>query len=207
MLRLKVCGLKHNTLEVIEQIEPDFAGFIYYEKSPRYVEQITIDISHTKTRKVGVFVDQHFEFIANKVKVDQLDVVQLHGFETPTFCASIKKIAKVIKVFSGNNLPDQETLDVYGPVIDYYLFDTRSKVMGGSGQTFDWHQLKDLKLNKPIIISGGIGLENIDELLKMQDLPIYGIDVNSHFETKPGHKNIEDLKRLKNKIRHELSSK
>lgn len=195
-VKLKVCGLRDNAQEVVSQIMPDMAGFIYYNKSPRYVGELDVRAITAKC-KVGVFVNEKIERVRSIVSNDKLDMVQLHGHESVAYCKELKKHVKVIKVFSGNVEIDAALLNTYADAIDYYLFDTRDENFGGTGRPFNWNNLNELKLEKPLILSGGIGVEEAKSAMLQNALNIYAIDVNSKFENKPGLKNLELLERLK----------
>lgn len=203
-LKLKVCGLRDNALEVMEEIQPDFAGFIFYDQSPRFVRFMDSDRLPKGIKKVGVFVNASFEFIKDKIDSYGLDVVQLHGDEPKELCERVREFAEVIKVFSGNEDIDKQQIKDYEPYVDYFLFDTRGHTYGGTGQTFDWQKLTAISTEKPVILSGGIGLEEVKKLKEYSDLTIYAIDVNSRFEEAPGIKNIEELKKLKSILEHEV---
>ncbi len=202
-LSLKVCGMKHNTLEVA-QLQPDYLGFIFFEKSKRNYDKAHIEILPEGIQKVGVFVDASIEFVIDKIKQFQFDVIQLHGSETPEYCKRLQTDSKVElwKVFSIKDHFDFSVLEAYEAVIDKFLFDTKGKEKGGNGYTFDWSVLQDYPSQKPFILSGGIGLEEIPAVneLKKTALPLAGIDVNSKFEDKPGLKNIDLLKSLVNEL-------
>lgn len=214
-VKLKVCGMKYNPVEVAS-LQPDYLGFIFYDKSRRFF-QGEIPKLPSGVRKVGVFVNASLEDISEKIKEHQLDVIQLHGDETPEFCEKLfaqcqtelieveveievempaLSAVEVWKVFGINDSFDYGVLRPYEKVIDKFLFDTQSKERGGTGKTFNWDVLKNYPSKKPFILSGGIGLEEIEELKKIlqTELPIYAVDVNSKFESKPGLKNITDLK-------------
>ena len=202
-LSLKVCGMKHNTLEVA-QLKPDYLGFIFFEKSKRNYDKAHIEILPEGIQKVGVFVDASIEFVIDKIKQFQFDVIQLHGSETPEYCKRLQTDSKVElwKVFSIKDHFDFSVLEAYETVVDKFLFDTKGKEKGGNGYTFDWSVLQDYPSQKPFILSGGIGLEEIPAVneLKKTKLPLFGIDVNSKFEDKPGLKNIDLLKSLVNEL-------
>ena len=202
-LSLKVCGMKHNTLEVA-QLQPDYLGFIFFEKSKRNYDKAHIEILPEGIQKVGVFVDASIEFVIDKIKQFQFDVIQLHGSETPEYCKRLQTDSKVElwKVFSIKDHFDFSVLEAYEAVVDKFLFDTKGKEKGGNGYTFDWSVLQDYPSQKPFILSGGIGLEEIPAVneLKKTALPLAGIDVNSKFEDKPGLKNIDLLKSLVNEL-------
>ena len=188
-VRIKICGMKYsdNILEV-SQLLPDYLGFIFYKKSLRYFEGAIPEIPKS-IKKVGVFVDETEENIIEKIEKYDLNLIQLHGKETPGLCTKLQKIVPVIKVFSVDDDFDFQELEKYENACDYFLFDTKGKLHGGNGVTFNWDILKNYKSQKPIFLSGGIGVEEIDRI-KQLNLSIFAIDVNSKFETQPGLKNI-----------------
>ncbi len=195
--------MKYNTAEVA-QLQPDFLGFIFYENSPRDFYD-TIPELPKSIKKVGVFVDEKVEVIVSKIEKHQLDAIQLHGHESPEVCRLLKSTNKeIIKVFSIKNDFDFSVLSHYEDVCDYFLFDTKGKLPGGNGYTFNWDILKDYPSTKPYFLSGGIGLkelENINAFTKSSASKYcYAIDVNSKFEIEPGLKHIEDLKEFKDSL-------
>ncbi len=199
-VRIKICGMKFpkNILEV-GTLLPDFMGFIFWGKSSRYFEG-EIPMLPKSIKKVGVFVDESFEIVVSKIDKYKLDCIQLHGNESIEFCQKLKEIPiEIIKVFSIKDNFNFEILREFENVCDYFLFDTKGKLPGGNGTTFDWNLLKKYPSNKPFFLSGGIGIEEIN-LLKDMNLPIYGIDVNSKFETEPGLKKTELLKSFQSQI-------
>ncbi|MBL6449474.1 phosphoribosylanthranilate isomerase [Fulvivirga sp. 29W222] len=203
-IKLKVCGLRDNIPEVAE-LKPDFVGFIFYNRSPRYVGDVLMKDHFSgfseSTMKVGVFVNHPVEKVLEIARMYELDFAQLHGDEPFEECLHLKiNGVGVIKVFSGNDTIDRDLLMGYGEVVDYYLFDTRLQKYGGNGVAFDWTHLKGLDLPKPIILSGGLTLENICQLEEIDDLDIYAIDINSQFEVSPGLKNTELIKQLKQQM-------
>ena len=217
-MKLKVCGMKHNTAEVAA-LQPDYLGFIFYQGSPRNFNGEEIP-TFAGIKKVGVFVNAPIDFVIEKVTKFNLDVVQLHGEESPHYCASLKgeiyiEIARyrdaqpnqgsygitdveMWKVFSVKDTFNFEVLKPYENSVEAFLFDTKGKEKGGNGYTFNWNVLKDYPSQKPFVLSGGIGLEEISAVKEIlaTSLPIMAIDVNSKFETAPGVKNSEDLKKL-----------
>lgn len=198
-IKLKVCGLRDNVDEV-EGVDPDFMGFIFYPKSPRYVGEDYVMPKGIKAKKVGVFVNQSIEEVMSLKQKYQLDYLQLHGDESVDYCVELKAIdSKIIKVFAGNKPLNQEVLDSYAEFIDFYLFDTKLDKHGGNGVAFDWTTIDQLRLKKPYILSGGIGLENVGEVSRSVNKP-FAIDVNSKFEISPGLKDLEKLKELKTAI-------
>lgn len=196
-MRLKICGMKYpeNILEV-GALLPDYMGFIFWEKSARYFDGIIPELPKS-IKKVGVFVNAPLNEILEKIKTHDLQAVQLHGDESVEFCESLKKntpkLIDVIKVFPILDTFDFGILNSYEKVCDFFLFDTKGKLPGGNGTTFDWKVLEQYPSTKPFFLSGGIGIEELDsinEILKT-NLPIYAIDVNSKFEIEPGLKNIQ----------------
>lgn len=200
-IKLKVCGLRNNITEV-DALNPDYVGFIFFPKSPRYVGTLFVKPNNLRGHAVGVFVNQPVDEVLELSAKYKLDYIQLHGDESVDYCVEIKALSrKIIKVFAGNKPLDQNILDDYAPFIDYYLFDTKLEQHGGTGVSFNWDVLHNLKLKKPYFISGGVGLDNIDDLLK-SGLQPYALDVNSKFEVEPGLKDIERLKELKELIKN-----
>lgn len=205
-MKLKICGMKYpdNIIEV-GSLLPDYMGFIFWEKSARYFDGILPNLPQS-IKKTGVFVNASQEDIVSKVSQYDLQVVQLHGHESVAFCQELKEYLgnsiEIIKVFSVDPEFDFDELKTFETVCDYFLFDTKGKLPGGNGTTFDWKVLEKYPSQKPIFLSGGIGLDEIDlvkQILKT-DLPIYAIDVNSKFEIEAGLKNKEELHRFKQKI-------
>ncbi|MCT8339746.1 phosphoribosylanthranilate isomerase [Flavobacteriaceae bacterium TK19130] len=197
--------MKYNTTAVAELI-PDYLGFIFYEDSPRYVEKIDGAIPDS-IKKVGVFVQKKIEKIVNIVAANELEVVQLHGKEDIKYAEVLRKRlpkhVKIWKVFHIENEFDFDQLAPFEPSVDAFLFDTKSEALGGSGKRFSWQVLQRYPSKKPIILSGGIGEEHLSELkalIAQHPLLIYAIDVNSKFETRPGHKITDALKRFIDEI-------
>ena len=207
-MKLKVCGMKYeNNIKELELLAPDFMGFIFYEKSPRYVEEMLPLKKQNGPKRVGVFVNQSLEFIQNKIKEYEIDIVQLHGKESPEFCEHLKRIEpniEIIKVFAVLNQFDFEQLTPYEVYCDYFLFDTKGPNPGGNSFVFDWKILEDYNSSKPFFLSGGIGLEELNDLREFMSSEksklCYAIDVNSKFEIEPGLKDLEKIKIFKEKL-------
>lgn len=201
-MKIKVCGLRdaENILAVTE-LKPDYIGFIFYEKSPRYFKGELPEIPET-INKVGVFVDAPLGLILEKVEKHRLNVVQLHGSENPGQIGLMRELlpaaVDIWKVFSVGEHFKFKKLNAFVELVDAFLFDTKGENPGGNGVTFDWTLLNNYPLETPIIVSGGIGKQELPAVkaLLQSELPILAIDVNSRFETAPGLKNIEDLKIL-----------
>lgn len=206
-MKIKICGMKYpeNILEV-GSLLPDYMGFIFWEKSARYFEGIIPELPKS-IQKVGVFVNASVDEIAEKIKTHDLQAVQLHGQESVEFCESLKKnipnLIDVIKVFPILDTFDFGILNSYENFCDFFLFDTKGKLPGGNGTTFDWKVLEKYPSTTPFFLSGGIGiveLGDVKQVLKT-NLPIYAIDINSKFEVEPGLKNIELLSGFKNNLK------
>ena len=192
----------------ISALQPDYLGFIFWEKSKRNMTLDSIPELHETTKKVGIFVDASIQEIATKINQYQLDIIQLHGNEPVIFCKNVKKLGvEVIKVFSIDSNFNFSVVKEYVFAVDYFLFDTKGKLPGGNGITFDWNILENYHYNIPFFLSGGIGNTEIDGLKEFLKSPAakkcYGIDVNSRFEKKPGIKNIIKLQKFK-KLLYEI---
>jgi len=204
--KVKVCGLTQlNQIRELVALKTDFLGFIFYEKSPRYVlnhlslEQIS-EIQHYG--KVGVFVNETVEKIVEVSEKADLNFIQLHGDETDNFISELKQklnpkieIIKVIRIANQSSNELQKTINQNLSTINYLLFDTDSKVFGGTGKTFDWNILNDLEISIPYFLSGGISLENVHQLSIINQQP-YSLDVNSKFEIEAGIKDLGKIKEL-----------
>ena len=210
---IKICGMKYpdNILEV-GSLLPDYMGFIFWEKSARYFDGVIPDLPKS-IKKVGVFVNETVEVILAKAQKYDLQAIQLHGHESVEFCADLKQVLKdenlkqvqikIIKVFSVDDTFDFEVLKPFEAVCDYFLFDTKGKLPGGNGTTFDWKVLEKYPSSKPFFLSGGIGLEEIDltkEILTT-NLPIHALDLNSKFEIEPGLKDKKILRKFQNNLK------
>ena len=188
----------HDNIKSVAELQPDYLGFIFYEKSKRNFDRLIPEINN-EIIKTGIFVNESINFILNKIKEYQLKAVQLHGGESPEFCKELlRNQIEVIKVFSVDENFDFEILNNYEEVCDYFLFDTKGKERGGNGVTFKWNLLEYNKSKKPYFLSGGIGLNEVENLNNFFKTEVskycYALDVNSKFEDKPGLKNIQKLK-------------
>lgn len=183
-------------IQAVERLEPDFMGFIFYEKSPRVVEKVEADFNN-KITKVGVFVEPDAEKIIAISQKNKLHWVQLHGEVSLQELQKIKSAnITVIKAVGIGGKFDFQQLIVYEPVVDYFLFDTQSSSHGGTGVSFNWEILKQYNLSKPIFLAGGVGLDNLTALVELsRTIPIYAIDMNSRLEDAPAVKNIEKVKK------------
>lgn len=202
-MKLKICGMKYpDNIISVGALLPDYMGFIFWEKSARYCNETIPELIQT-IKKVGVFVNESVENIIEKIDKHNLQAVQLHGQESAAFCKelknSISKKIEIIKVFSVGDDFDFNVLEPFETLCDYFLFDTKGKLPGGNGTTFDWEILKKYKSKKPFFLSGGIGIDEITAI-KNLNLPVYAIDVNSKFEIEPGLKNKNLLSNFKRKL-------
>ena len=204
---IKICGMKYpdNILEV-GSLLPDYLGFIFWEKSTRYFDGIIPELPQS-IKKVGVFVNESSSVILAKAQKYNLQAIQLHGNESVAFCSDLRLIIgneiEIIKVFSVGTDFDFEVLQPFEAVCDYFLFDTKGKLPGGNGSTFDWKVLEKYPSSKPFFLSGGIGIDEIEAVneISKTNLPLYAIDVNSKFEIEPGLKNTEKLDSFKNNLK------
>jgi phosphoribosylanthranilate isomerase len=213
-MKIKVCGLKYqDNIKAVAGLAPDYMGFICYGRSPRYVD----DLSAIKWKdlpasilKTAVFVDEREEKINLLINDFGFNAIQLHGSERPDFAALFKGRVIVIKAFGLDNNFDFNQLNNYAGKVDYFLFDTKTEIHGGSGKTFNWDLLDQYKLNVPFFLSGGLSLDNLEEVIKITHPQFYGVDLNSRFETAPGMKDIEKLKQAFNLVKqhttHEIRS-
>lgn len=202
-MRLKVCGMtKMGQLKELEELNVDFAGFIFYKPSPRYVMNNGLTPQVLKTEKikinrVGVFVNETAENVLQCVKEWKLDMVQLHGDESPKYCEHISNHITTIKAFRiGTDNNTLYRLFPYTEYADLFLFDTLGKKFGGTGEQFDWNQLARLNSEKPYFLSGGIGPDDIEKIKQFcsSEKNVFALDVNSKFEFSPG---IKDMKLVK----------
>ncbi|MFT5780457.1 MAG: phosphoribosylanthranilate isomerase, partial [Crocinitomicaceae bacterium] len=179
---VKVCGMKHpHQIAELDELVT-FIGFIFYEKSPRYVEE-TSALKHAN--KVGVFVNADLAELLNQVKKHSLDYVQLHGNESPEYCTAVQPYARIIKAFGVRTTEDFAQTISYANVVDYFLFDTKTPSYGGSGKKFDWTHLQAYSGKTPFLLSGGIQPDSIDALLEINHPQLVGVDLNSGFEVDP----------------------
>ena len=233
-MKLKICGMKYeDNIQAVSTLQPDYLGFIFYKKSSRYFNQVIPKIDQ-HIKKTGVFVNETLATIEKKVALHDLQAIQLHGSESVEFCKELKKTChiersrdahdemlnqvqhdnsnlyvapiEIIKVFSIKDEFDFSTLKPYEPFVDYFLFDTKGKLPGGNGVTFDWKVLENYPSEKSFFLSGGIGLETVSKIKEFMQSNAskhcYALDVNSKFEIIPGMKHIEELKQFKEKIKH-----
>lgn len=203
-MRAKVCGLNSvSQMMQLDEIGVDFAGFIFYPKSPRYVLNTISKVDLKKAKglninKVGVFVNENADQLLSLVDDCGLYLAQLHGDETPRYC---EKIADYISVIKSFRLRDDDDvlwkIKDYQDIVDMFLFDTAGAEYGGTGKRFNWEILQLLNINKPFFLSGGIGPADIEALKAFSLTPVakdlFAVDVNSQFEITPGLKDMSKI--------------
>ena len=198
-MKLKVCGMTSiEQLEALDQLAIDFAGFIFYEKSARFVGEKLVQhktaISDLQLGRVGVFVNEELEKLEQLVDEYKLDYVQLHGDETVFFCKEVEAFVPVIKAIRiGVDTRLEEYFYNYQDACNYFLLDTDSKQYGGTGKKFDWDIINCIQIPKPFFLSGGISLQDAEEIKSFNHPMIYAIDVNSKFESSPGVKDLQQV--------------
>jgi phosphoribosylanthranilate isomerase len=199
-IKLKICGMRNpaNIAEVAG-LQPDYMGFIFYDKSPRYVgEDFEMPGIPTLIKKVGVFVHEETAGVTDKAERYKLDFVQLHGNESVGQCRELKEQGlKIIKVFSIDNDFDFNAVKPYADFVTYCLFDTKGKYFGGNATTFDWTLLQKYDQQIPFFLSGGISGENVSALKELNNTNLHSIDVNSGVEISSGLKDADKIKELK----------
>lgn len=204
-MNIKVCGITEmKQLQQLDGLDVDFAGLIFYKESPRYVgEKLSakeVKKADFDLKKVGVFVNPEMIDVLDAIDEYGLEVVQLHGEESPEMCEDLSSEVEVIKAFriTGNENID-ELVAPYDAVCDYYLFDTGGlkESFGGTGQQFDWTVLSKAKIEKPFFLSGGIGVEDAAKVKAFKHPDLFGVDINSKFETAPGVKDMSKVLQFK----------
>lgn len=191
-MKIKVCGLKYpENIQAVCELNPDFIGLIFYEKSPRFFSGLLPQIPEN-IATVGVFVDASESYIRSISAKYNLKAIQFHGSETPEFVSEFASDFITIKAFAIDGNFDFSVLSDYENNVDYFLFDTKGANPGGNGTAFDWNLLKNLKTDTPYFLSGGISIDDIDTI-KNSGLQPFGLDLNSRFEDEPGLKNIPKL--------------
>ena len=206
---IKICGVQNKeTLICCEKNNIDFFGMIFYEKSPRnislenamFLQNFSINL---KINGVGVFVNKNINQLEKIIKDIKLKFVQLHGSEDEKYIRSLKKIGvKVIKVISVRNKNDLSKVENYKSA-DYFLFDykpLKGELPGGNAKSFNWNILKNLKINKPWFVSGGINVNNIEQIL--QDINPFGLDLSSGVEKGLGIKDNRIINNFIGKIQN-----
>lgn len=192
-MKLKVCGMKYvENIQQVAALQPDYLGFIFYEKSKRNFEGIIPELPKS-IKKTGVFVNEMLEIVISMVEEYRLEAIQLHGDESVGYIVTLQSMlaerralfieenthqkkknnkhfiskykVEIIKVFGIKDTFNFDILKPYLEVVDFFLFDTKGKERGGNGVKFDWSVLEKYPFEKPFFLSGGIGLEDIASIL------------------------------------------
>ena len=201
-MKIKVCGMKDpQNIKQIAYLNPDMMGFIFYEKSDRYVDDHSlkevIQELPSSIFRVAVFVDEDSEKVLQICKDFGFSHAQLHGNETPEYCAQIQAGGiSVIKVFHMDETFDFVCTKPYENCSDLFLFDTKTKGYGGSGKHFDWALLNSYTSEIPFLLSGGISNDDLSNIKALQIPQLIGIDVNSRVEISAGNKDVNMVKEL-----------
>lgn len=197
-MMIKVCGMREpENILAVASLTPMLMGFIFHEESPRNALSLNPDAVRSLPpfiRPVGVFVDKTEEYITSMCTRYGIKIVQLHGSESPEQCLRLKQCGYIVfKAFGIENDTDFDNASLYEGTVDMFLFDTQSASHGGSGKKFDWSSLESYNLDTPYLLSGGIGPDDVDAIVKAVRPGMAGIDINSRFETSPGIKDINKL--------------
>jgi phosphoribosylanthranilate isomerase len=196
------------SLAAVAALQPDFLGFILYPKSSRYVgEELSAEALAALPggiRKVGVFVNETTEVIRARVRELVLDLVQLHGHETPAQCQELRTSGlAVVKAFSVDASFDFSSLTLFLGHVDYFLFDTKGEQPGGNGTTFDWRLLERYPFDVPYFLAGGLGLLHAEALRNLRLPGLFALDLNSKFEIEPGVKDAALLQQMFHELRRQ----
>ncbi len=184
-------------IRAVEQLDVDWMGFIFWDRSKRHVSHCPLYMPK-RQKRVGVFVDSSIDDIVSHIEDYSLDIVQLHGSESRDYIERLKLKASasvvIIKSFNVSCASDFEMTRKYESVSDYFLFDSKSTLPGGSGRQFDWSVLQYYDGDVPFLLSGGIGPSDYDSIRRIRHPQFSGIDLNSGFEISPSLKDTEKLK-------------
>lgn len=210
-----------DNIRAVAQLGIDMMGFIFAPKSPRFVQMISSragimpdyasDVPCTEPERVGVFVDDMPQNIVTRVYNYRLDYIQLHGHEPRETCENLRATIdpdirpgiKIIKAINVSEAEDVMKYKEYEGAVDLFLFDTKTKLAGGSGLQFDWQVLQAYDGATPFLLSGGIGPEDAQRVKEFHHPQCIGIDVNSRFETAPALKDVERLREFIGKVKGE----
>lgn len=198
---VKVCGMRDSeNIRAVEKTNADLMGFIFHPKSPRFVASLP-EYMPKKQKRVGVFVNASLEQILAKAQTFSLEYIQLHGDEAPAFCCELKnrglKVIRAQRIANADDITQSEAYDM----ADLMIFDTKTKLYGGSGKKFDWHLIKSYRGRVPFLLSGGIGPDTLEEIKAFSHPQFAGIDLNSGFEISPALKDVGKLNNFIEKIK------
>lgn len=197
-MNIKVCGItEFKQLQQLDGLDIDYAGLIFYKDSPRYIgdklSKKDVKNADFDLKKTGVFVNPEMIDVLDAIDDYGLEVVQLHGEESPEMCEDLSSEVEVIKVFriKDNKVDIDALVADYDAVCDYYLFDKATDYsIGGTGEQFDWNILTRAKIEKPFFLSGGISVDDAVKLKNFKHPDFFGVDINSRFEKSPGIKDM-----------------
>lgn len=185
-------------IAAVAALNPDYMGFIFYQKSPRFISDVSAELIKyvpSSIKTTGVFVDEDLETVMAYILKYNLKAVQLHGKENAVYCEQLKLTGvEVIKAFGVDENFNFLKLESYLKAVDYFLFDTQTTQHGGSGKIFDWTLLENYTYNVPFFLSGGIDLIHLSTIKNIIHPRLFAVDVNSKFELEPGLKAVEKLK-------------
>ncbi len=202
-LIIKVCGMKEPAqISALALLDIQYIGLIFVPTSPRFIDH-SLDRKLAGNKKsIGVFVNSPIEQVLYTVSRYQLDAVQLHGQESPDFCAEIQNRGiEVVKAFSVDKNFDFEKTYEFDGYADLFLFDAKGEAAGGNGIRFDWNKLNEYEGATSFLLSGGISYEHIDEIKYFKHPACIGIDINSKFEYSPGNKDLITIKKFVHELR------
>ena len=194
---IKVCGMREaKNIREVEASGVDWMGFIFWPKSSRYVSEVPSYLP-TKCKRVGVFVDASIGDVMSQTEAFGLDLIQLHGQESPSYITQLRPHLpaqiQIIKALNIATTSDLEAAKRYEGVVDYLLFDTKGKCVGGNGEKFDWSVLDDYAGSTLFLLSGGIGPDDAERVKAFHHPKCIGIDLNSKFELSPALKDATKL--------------
>lgn len=200
---IKVCGMRDKVnIRKVAELGIDWMGFIFYPKSPRYVGNADVGEKAEGIKRVGVFVDAAVDEIIKRIRQYSLDIIQLHGSETAAYIEGLRDTLnsdgleniKLMKALSIASADDVGRYKEYEGHADYFLFDTKTPLKGGSGRKFDWSVLDNYDGITPFLLSGGIGPDDAERVRAFRHPRCIGIDLNSKFETAPAVKDVGKLR-------------
>ncbi|MFL5730255.1 MAG: phosphoribosylanthranilate isomerase [Cytophagaceae bacterium] len=198
--KLKVCGMKYaDNIREVAALKPDYMGFIFYEKSKRFVgNELDQEVlaSLVNIEKVGVFVNHPIDVVLAESEKYGFHTVQLHGDESPEYCKELGRRGSIttIKAFRVGEDFDFSKVEPFKGICTYFLFDTQTENYGGSGKRFNWQLLEKYDNKTPFFLSGGISPSDVGDINKLERLNIHAIDINSRFEIQPGRKDVHKIR-------------
>ncbi len=209
---IKVCGMRDMAnIREVEALGVDWVGFVFYARSSRYVGGAKSCGEARRAKRVGVFVDETPRDVISRVADFSLDVVQLHGNESVMMVNDLRRALdadfggriRIMKAISVGDRADMSGYCDYEGSVDYFLFDTKTPLVGGSGRKFDWNILHDYDGGTPFLVSGGIGPDDVERVRKFTHPMFAGVDLNSRFEVLPGVKDVEKLREFVKSLRRQ----